>query len=359
MWKKFAAACRNFSHKKGFRLARWSILPVAFLTALVSVLSCDGEDEDSGAGGEFSDVPSAKEHEPRLREFKMEQPMMGTLFTIRVYVSSVEQADRACKKAFGEGKRLESLLSSRDERSELASFNRVPHGTFFPLSPELSSVLKTALYYAEKTGGAFDPTLGPCIRLWRRAGSRKQLPDVATLEKARAASGFRKLVLDGTRACKTVPGMRIDLGGIGKGMAVDAMGRILEKEGVSSYCVSSTSDVLVGDPPPGQPGWRVALDQEGKVFLRPLKREAVSTSGAMYRHVLVSDTVYSHVIDPETGLGSIRAGSVTVLAPTATCADALSTACSALGEKGARLVAKHFPEVEIRFHDDAKNAPVP
>lgn len=293
-----------------------------------------------------------------MREFEMKRPLMGTLFSIRVYASSPEQAEKVCHKAFAEAERLEYLLSSRDERSELALFNRVPHGTFYPISHNLAKALQTALGYAERTNGAFDPTLGPCIRLWRRSGSRKELPSAEALQKARSASGFKKLKIANDEALKTVPGMKVDLGGIGKGMAVDAMGEILRKEGFPVYCISSTSDVLTGAPPPGKDGWRVALDKEGKNILRVLKNEAVSTSGNMYHKLILDGTVYSHVIDSLTGLGSTHPGNVTVLAPTATEADALSTACSAMNKREALLLISQFPGVEIRFTDN-KNASEP
>ncbi len=325
---------------------------LALFLSLVPAFGNVGEAFEGKRAGEYSVNAST------WSEYKMEQPLMGTLFTIRLYTPSRELADKACKEAFSEAKRLEQLLSSRDERSELAAFNRVPHGTFFTLSQELADALRVALDYASKTRGAFDPSLGPCVRLWRRAASRKQLPDLASLEAARISSGYSKLVLEGNKAQKTVPGMRIDLGGIGKGMAVDAMGRVLDGAGISVYCISSTSDVLAGDPPPGQEGWRVALDTEGKEMLPLMKRCAVSTSGDMYKRIVVAGTSYSHVTDPATGLGSTRAGSVTVLSHVATEADALSTACSAVGEKASVEILNNFPGVKAIFHE-TKNAPEP
>lgn len=132
------------------------------------------------------------------------------------------------------------------------------NGVSVPVSLELEKALLLALDYARLTKGAFDPTLGPCIRLWKKSRRHGVLPSGGELERARRASGWEKLYVGKGAAVKTVPGMRVDLGGMGKGFAVDRMAEILRKRGIRSFFIDSTSDVMGRRPPTGGAGMAAA-----------------------------------------------------------------------------------------------------
>lgn len=277
--------------------------------------------------------------------------LMGTLFRVTVHADDREGASRAIERAFDEGARLQHVLSSRDAQSELSALNDAPEGEPFEAGETLASALAEAWRYAHATGGAFDPTLGPSIRLWRWSKSRGQLPRPDMLEAARQASGYGKLVIEGRLITKTLAGMSIDLGGIGKGMAVDRMAAVLEQDGFRCYCISSTSDVRTGDPPPGKKSWRIAcgVDEAGKpAVVLDMSHGAVSASGGSRQFTVIDGVRYSHVIDPSTGLG--MTGDITCIvihAQSSTEADALATACQVLPPDEAAALMARFPGCRI------------
>lgn len=260
------------------------------------------------------------------RLFQYKEPLMGTLFSIQLYAPDQASADNAADAAFAKAKQLEKTLSSFDPESELATLNSAPTHQAIPISPTLYSALQTALDVAKKSEGAFDPTLGPYIRLWKRSSSRGKLPSAEQLSKARSASGFGKLILKQESVTKSVDYMRIDLGGIGKGLAIDSMAKILTKQGIKRFCLSSSSDIFAAEPPPRHEAWIV---HHGNSSIA-LKHQAISSSGDQHQHIQIAGISYSHIIDPATGLGLLHHRQTSIIAPTACLADALATACSIL-----------------------------
>jgi thiamine biosynthesis lipoprotein len=173
------------------------------------------------------------------------------------------------------------------------------------------------------------------------------------LAEARAAVGHQHLKLD--RAAHTAqllrPNTRLDLGGIAKGLAADEALAEIKKAGISRALVRASGDIAVGDPPPGEAGWRIGIapldpDDPPQKFVR-LASRAISTSGDARQHLVVNGRRYSHIIDPRTGAGVSGRSSVSVIATRGMQADGLATAVSVLGpEKGLALVAK-IPDVEL------------
>lgn len=269
---------------------------------------------------------------PRL--YYASRPAAGTLFMVRCYTEAPPcEAGRRVERAFAAINRWEMILSERDARSELARLNEAPWGTEIAVSPELEWALRLSLSLASETQGRFDPTLGPLVRLWRRAAHTGNPPSEADIQKARAASGWRKLTVAPGRVVKTVPGMRLDLGGIGKGIMLDKMAACLREQGITRFLLSDTSDVLAGDPPPGRTGWSCRVG--GKEIL--LCREALSTSGGDYAHASIGGVERTHIIDPETGGGQPPAPAASVRARTAAEADARATAAFGAQENGKKV----------------------
>ena len=260
------------------------------------------------------------------RLYYASRPAAGTLFMIRCWSDeSEEEVARKVQRAFGIAKRWEMILSDRDVRSELSQLNDAPCGVAVAIGPELEAALRLSLAMARRTNGSFDPTLGPLVRLWRRTRATGRSPRAPEWERARAASGWRKLAVTRGFATKTVPGMRIDLGGIGKGIMLDRMAESLREQGLSRYLLSDTSDFLAGDPPPGQRAWICrAGGRDAELY-----REALSTSGGRFQHVCIEGRESTHIIDPATGRGRPCAAAAIIRAATAAEADALATAAYA------------------------------
>lgn len=276
---------------------------------------------------------------------------MGTVFTVRAYPGpgmSGADTEKACLEALACARYWEKVMSAMDAESGLAALNAAASGAPVPVSSELEWVLRLSVEYARLTRGAFDPTLGPCIRLWKKARRSGVLPSGRDLAHARRASGWEKLSVEKEGVTKAVEGMRLDLGGIGKGVAVDRMAEVLKGKGVASFCLDSTSDVLAGAPPPGREGWQLRVEtapQEFRMLL--LKHAAVSTSGPARQFVRIGGIAYSHVLDPATGLGVTAGRQASVKAPCAALADALSTAACVMPEREFRELVSTLPGVSL------------
>jgi thiamine biosynthesis lipoprotein len=283
-----------------------------------------------------------------LTRFEATEPHMGTLFRITLYARDARAAQPAFRAAFDRVKQLDEILSDYNPQSELMRVCAAAHERPIRVSAELFSVLTASQHLAEETGGAFDVTLGPVIRLWRDARKQKQLPDPTALAEARGRYGFRNLVLDA--AARTVflkmPGMLLDLGGIAKGYAADEALRVLRDHGIRSALVAASGDLAIGDPPPGKTGWRVGIDSlnpaEAK-FTRvlELRNSAVSTSGDTEQFLEIGGGRYSHIIDPATGMGLTDRIAVTVVAEKGIDADGFATAVSVLGlQRGLEFIER-------------------
>lgn len=265
---------------------------------------------------------------------------MGTMFRIVLYAPDADTAGAAADAAFERVAQLDQVLSDYRDSSELMLLCRQAGGPAIEVSDDLFRVLSAAQEVAARSGGAFDVTAGPLVRLWRRARRTGEMPDSQRLAEALALTGYEKLHLDEkTRFVRLDrPRMLLDLGGIAKGFAAEEAMAVLRRHGIRSALVAGGGDIVVSDPPPGRDGWRIAIaGAPSRNF--SLRNAAVSTSGDAEQHVQIKGVRYSHIVDPRTGLGVVGHSSVTVVAPNGTLADALATAAGVLGpERGLELV---------------------
>jgi len=231
-------------------------------------------------------------------------------------------------------------MSTWREDSHLSRFNAAPADSWQVLPEALFVVLEHAMHVARESGGAYDPTVGPLVNLWgfgpQGARGRPSHAEVAAL---RARVGWHRIELDASRKRARQPGgAYVDLSGIAKGYAVDAVGRALRRAGVTSYLVEIGGELYGhGVKPDGQPWW-VDLERPpdaGEAL--PLTRVAlhglaVATSGDYRRYAADGRGEYSHTIDPRTGRPIDNGvASVTVLHPECMVADAMATALTVMG----------------------------
>jgi thiamine biosynthesis lipoprotein len=215
-----------------------------------------------------------------------------------------------------------------------------------PVSAELFDVLQRAQRISQLSDGAFDVTVGPYIRLWRFARKRKVLPTAAEIATARAAVGWQKLRLDprARTVTLTVPNMRLDVGSIGKGYAADQALRLLKGRGIDRALVAASGDIAIGNPPPGQRGWKLGVAAFDSATNEPprtllLHNAGISTSGDTEQFIEINGVHYSHIVNPVTGLGMTERIQATVIGPDATTTDCLDTTVSLLGvQRGLALI---------------------
>ncbi len=298
---------------------------------------------------------------PVTKPLTFESGLMGTRFAITCHHPHHphhQQAEAAANAAFEEAERINQVASDYIADSELLALSKHPPGRAIAVSPLLYQLISEARELAEKTNGYFDPTLGPMTKLWRESRRRNALPDAQTLATARAACGWKNLLLDPANRTVTFmkPAMRLDLGGIAKGQAADAMLAMMKKHAIARSCITAGGDVRMGDPPPDSNGWKIGVrtgeDSEALV----LSNCAVSTSGDLHQFIEIGGTRYSHIIDPATGLGITRSSSATVVAATATVSDALATACCVAPGEIANSLAMKAGASEVHLsHSGLRN----
>jgi thiamine biosynthesis lipoprotein len=293
-------------------------------------------------------TPLSVEEGLGANRYEFQHPQMGTIFRLVFYCEKDSaQAASVARAVFDRVDTLNAIFSDWLPESEL---NRLcataGSGQKVKVSDELFDILLVAKKIAKESGGAFDATVGPLTRLWRRARSLKELPTEARIVEARARVGWRaveifrkekKIRLQHTK-------MQLDLGGIAQGWAADECLKILEKQGVVSALADAGGDIALGAPPPGELGWRIAIPAaDGSEKTLRLAHCGITSSGAQYRYLEAAGGArYSHIVDPRTGWGLTHRNLTTVQAPSATQADAWATAISVLGESGwARLQKRH------------------
>jgi thiamine biosynthesis lipoprotein len=211
----------------------------------------------------------------------------------------------------------------------------------------LFRVLEAAQQVARDSGGAFDITVGPVVRIWREARREHQMPDGDALDAALSHCGYRKLHLNA--ASRTVlldeGGMQLDAGGIAKGYAADEALAVLNRRGITSALVAASGDLVFSNAPPGRRGWRIAIGASESTL--ELNNAAVSTSGDSEQYLEANGKRYSHIVDPTTGIAITNELTVSVVAPSGLRADPLATAISVLGEKRGRALAARYPGVSV------------
>jgi thiamine biosynthesis lipoprotein len=290
---------------------------------------------------------------------------MGTEFKILLYTTTEADARRASAAAFERVARLNAILSDYDPESELMRLCAQAGGEPVPVSEDLYRVLERAVEVARATGGAFDPTMGPVVRLWRRARRQRRLPDERDLAEARRLVDWKLVELDPEQRTVRLgrAGMRLDLGGIAKGYAAAEALKVLEAQGIRRALVAAAGDIALGEPPPEASGWRIAVatpDAESGVGpTLVLSGCSVSTSGDAEQFVEIGGVRYSHIVDPRTGIGVQGRSSATVVGDEGARVDAVATALSVLGpEEGIRVADQLGLAARVVVVEDSGRAQV-
>lgn len=273
------------------------------------------------------------------------QPKRESEFIMGTFVEVVSNDPRAVDIVFSEFKRLESLFNLFDEESELARLNSV--GSLMA-SSELFEVLKNAKEFYVITAGAFDVTVAPVSLLWKKAIKKQGLPADEDVKEALGLVGFDYVYLDektqGVRLLKD--GSKIDLGGIAKGYALDKAVAKLKEANVSSALLNAGGELYALGENNGRM-WNIAIQdprvEKHLIEKMPVKNMAVATSGDYEQFFEFKNKRYSHIIDPKTGYPADSGiVSATVIAASATIADALATSFIILGREKAKELLKHF-----------------
>lgn len=317
--------------------------------------------------------------------FEFTRVRMGVPFNITVYARDEAAANSAADAAYRRIKELNAVFSDYDPRSEVSRLTGdAQPGMPVKVSRDLLTVLQRSEAISEASDGAFDVTVGPVVKLWRRSWRSKSKPEENAIDEALSRVGYKNLSLDPEASTVTLakPAVQLDFGAIAKGYACDEAIRILKEHGMPSALVEAGGDMACGDAPPGKDGWTIAVEElaetddgQAEVGRRGIggggddarggrvegeqdsprsnagrsssprflsvANCGVATSGDAYQFIEFDGVRYSHIVDPKTGFGLTQSSSVTVVAADGMTADALASAVSVLGPKrGKALVEK-------------------
>ncbi len=286
--------------------------------------------------------------------------VMGTTMKIEAVSRSLskDELNKAALEAIEAAKKIDRLMSTWKEDSEISRLNRAKPGEWVRLSPETYEVLVKAIDVAKKTEGAFDITVGPLVNLWgfgpKSPPVPTKVPSKEAIEAAKAVTGYEHIVIDANnkRVMRDAEGVEVDLGGVAKGYAVDLAIKVLKRHGVNDALIEIGGETaaiglteknepwLVGVRHPNRPPPRLLTTIE-------LRDSAIATSGDYFNVYEIKGRLYSHIIDPTAGKPiTNNVCSVTVLTKECALADALATGLMVMGpEKGIKLV-ESLPGIE-------------
>jgi len=292
--------------------------------------------------------------------------VMGTFAHIIAVAPNSHTANKSIQASLQQLRNIEELMSYHRDDSELANVNRNAYREPVKVSKETFEVIQKAIEFSKLSSGAFDVTVGTLMDLWHKAGEANTVPSDDKLAEARSKVGCEKVILDvnETTVRFAVEGMKLDLGGIAKGYAIDKAVEAMANSGAVGGLVDVGGNIRCFGKPKDKPYWRIGLQdpnenlgfrisdfgfpaEAGKpLLILKLNDAAVATSGHYRRFAQIQGKKYSHIIDTTTGFSSDKLASVTIIAKDATTADALSTAVIVMGaEKGLALIEK-LPETE-------------
>ena len=278
------------------------------------------------------------------------RPVMGTFARVIVIGADERVAEACIEAAFEWIYKIDGLMSYHNPDSEISRLNRSAFENPVKVGPLTYQVIKKGIEFGRLTDGAFDVTIGPLVDLWRRCADANTIPTEQQLQEAGSRVGWDKLILEDSEQTVqfAVDGMRLDLGGIAKGFAIDKAIEVIKESGGLGALVDIGGDIrCYGKTPKGQKYWPIGLqnpDLESEkqiLFTLKLSAGAVATSGDYQRFVLIGGRHYSHIINQKTGSSVEGLSGVTIITDSATDADALATAVSVMGaEKGIELIEK-------------------
>ena len=280
---------------------------------------------------------------------RVEDGIMGTRIVVELWATDKAEGNAAIEAVLAEMRRVDEAMSTYKPTSELSIVNARAAQEPIKISRELFDLLATALDYSRITDGAFDITYASVGYMY---DFRKHVrPDEKQIAAALPGINYRHIELDQKNSTVHFarPGVRIDLGGIGKGHAVDRGIAILQARGIDHALVTAGGDSRIIGDRFGQP-WVVGIrhpDRKNEVIARiPLEDAALSTSGDYERYFDENGVRYHHIIDPKTGHSASKVRSATIIGATATRTDGLSKTAFVLGPEKAIEIYNRLDDID-------------
>jgi len=292
--------------------------------------------------------------------YRQSQFMLDTLVEMTVASRNEQEAHKAMSAAYEEIRRIEALLSRYRSDSQIYEVNQHA-GEDKPVrvNREVAEIVQHSLQYAELTDGVFDITIAPVIDLWGIGTEHERVPGETELQHVLQYVDYRKIEIPGEQEIRLQePEMKLDLGGIAKGHAVDQAIEVLQRHNISSALLNAGGDIrCIGTKPDGTP-WRIGIQhprESGILGVVQLEDMAVATSGDYERFFFQDNIRFHHIFTPHTGNPARGCQSVTILAKTAEAADVFATAMFIMGaERGLELIEERTDIEGMTIRPDGK-----
>lgn len=301
-------------------------------------------------------ISSCSSHE--RSSYQKGKALLDTFVMITVISDSRDTADKAIENAFAAIEKFGNLVNFFSEKSEVAAINRNAGIQEVRVSPETLELIEKALFVSRISGGAFDPTIGPEIKLWDFL--HKIRPSDDDIKKNLFLVNYKNIIVDREKSTVYLKkkGMLLDLGGIAKGYAADLAVESLKQQGINSGLVAVAGDIKAFGLKPDQKPWVIGIKNprqttsDDEIIARVyLSDRAISTSGDYERFFITGGQRFHHLLIPGTGYPAHTCRSVSVIAGQAVMTDAFSTALFIIGpEKGLELAKKM--EIDAMIIDD-------
>lgn len=297
--------------------------------------------------------PRAPAPAPSREVVRAERLAMGSALRLTAWSTDAERTRQAFDAVFAEFDRLEALLSVWTPGSDVVRLNQAPPGTPVPVRTETREVLQAAAQVSRWTDGAFDVTFGALAEVWKFDHDQdNRVPSDAEIAARLPRVDYRTVVVEegpGT-VTRTRAGVRVHLGGIGKGYAVDRAVAILRAAGLADFMVQAGGDLYVAGMA-GETPWRLGIQDprgtpDDAFAVVELRDATFSTSGDYERFFELGGVRYHHLLDPKTGHPARGCRSVTIVARQALLADGLSTGVFILGPERGMALVERLPDVE-------------
>ena len=281
--------------------------------------------------------------------------IMGTTVRVTVVAYDESKAREAINHAIKSMQHTEAKMSYYNEDSELSMLNKTAFEHPVKISEELFNLIKKSIEVNKISDGAFDCTISPVLELWKHASETGIRPTSTEIQEAKNKTGTQNLILNEQELTIKfkIEGMRIDLGGIAKGYAIDKAIDKLKELNMQGALVDAGGDIrCFGTPPQGKDRWKIGLQNpelaegEDVIMQLSLNDMAITTSGDYYRFFMIGSEKINHIIDPKTSSSAKELHSVSIIAKDATTADALATAVTVLGKDKGKTMIEEMPDIE-------------
>ncbi len=292
--------------------------------------------------------PFKSEAENIKKRFSETRLLMGTVVEVIIIADNESVARKSIADAFSAMERVDRLMSNFKEESDVSKINRGAGSEAVAVDSDVVEVIKKSIYYSEISDGAFDITIGGVEELYNFEDEGR-IPEKGKFKNSVSLIGYKNIIINGNTVRLTKKGIKLDLGGIAKGYAIDKGIDAIKKNGVADALINAGGDIrAIGESENGQ--WKVGVlhpRENGKLKDTLLLKDlSVATSGDYRKYFVAGGKRYHHILNPSTGLPTEGVQSVTIIAPLAVDSDALATAVFVLGKKKGMEMIERVKDVE-------------